>query len=99
MARAPLTEDATPQLQGESAAFDFDIPYEISVFTLHPDGEVAHSVGEPTRTTLLSELPALHPLEQSSEGARAAYESAQAEFHRRLEKLTASAREALSSIQ
>ncbi|WP_435607394.1 hypothetical protein [Streptomyces ardesiacus] len=41
-------------------AFDFDNPYEISVFTtLHPDGKVAHSVGEPTRTTPLSELPTL----------------------------------------
>jgi hypothetical protein len=41
-------------------AFDFENPYEISVFsTLHPDGEIAHSVGEPTRTTPLSELPIL----------------------------------------
>ncbi len=41
-------------------AFDFDNPYEIRVFTtLHPDGEVAHSVGQPTRTTLLTELPIL----------------------------------------
>ncbi|MBB5926486.1 hypothetical protein [Streptomyces echinatus] len=42
---------------------------------------------------------ALHPLEQAGEGAQAAYEVAEAEFHRRLEKFTAAAREALSSIQ
>lgn len=41
-------------------AFDVENPYEISVFTtLHPDGEVDHSVGKPTRTTMLTELPAL----------------------------------------
>ncbi len=42
---------------------------------------------------------ALHPLERSGEGAQAAYESAEAEFHRQLERFTASAREALTSIQ
>jgi hypothetical protein len=41
-------------------AFDFDNPYEISVFTtLHPDGEVDHSVGQPTRTAPLAELSIL----------------------------------------
>ncbi|MFI1177816.1 hypothetical protein [Streptomyces melanogenes] len=40
-------------------AFD-DNPFEISVFTtLHPDGEIDHSVGQPARTTLLTELPTL----------------------------------------
>lgn len=42
---------------------------------------------------------ALHPLEQSDEGAQDRYELAVAEFHRRLDQFTASAREALSSIQ
>ncbi|WP_199829818.1 hypothetical protein [Streptomyces sp. MMG1121] len=42
---------------------------------------------------------ALHPLEQSDEGVQAAYELAEVEFHRQLERFTASARDALSSIQ
>jgi hypothetical protein len=42
---------------------------------------------------------ALQPLERSVEGAQAAYELAEAEFHRRLEQFTASAREALASIR
>ncbi|MET7648009.1 hypothetical protein ABZS83_31150 [Streptomyces sp. NPDC005426] len=42
---------------------------------------------------------ALHPLEEPGEGALAAYGLAEGEFHRRLDKFTASAREALSSVQ
>ncbi|MGW3168405.1 hypothetical protein ACWC9Q_37840, partial [Streptomyces sp. NPDC001142] len=57
--------------------------------------EAAEALGK----SVVTANRALHPLEQSGDGAQAVYELSEAEFHRRLEKFTASAREALSSIQ
>nr|BFD88631.1 hypothetical protein StreXyl84_80320 [Streptomyces sp. Xyl84] len=57
--------------------------------------EAAEALGK----SVITANRALHPLEESGEGAQAVYESAEAEFHRRLDKFTLSAREALSSIQ
>ncbi|MFF8919020.1 hypothetical protein ACF08M_38425 [Streptomyces sp. NPDC015032] len=57
--------------------------------------EAAEALGK----SVVTANRALHPLEQSDEGAQTAYGISEAEFHCQLERFTDSAREALSSIQ
>jgi hypothetical protein len=60
-----------------------------------PVAEAAEALSE----SVITANRALHPLEQAGEGAQPAYDLAEIEFHRQLERFTAAAREALGSIQ
>lgn len=86
------------ELRGElRVAFD-PLMRCIRLAILEGPARVAEAAEALTKSVITANR-ALHALEESGEGAQAAYELAEAEFHRRLEKFTASAREALSSIQ
>ena len=86
------------ELRGElRAAFD-PLMRCIRLAVLEGPTRVAEAA-EALSESVITANRALHPLEESGEGALAAYESAEGEFHRRLDMFTASAREALSRIQ
>ncbi|OMI88202.1 hypothetical protein BSZ07_19505 [Streptomyces sp. M1013] len=85
------------RLRGElRTAFD-PLMRCIRLVVLEGPTPVAEAADE-LRQSVITANRALHPLEQSDEGAQPAYELAEAEFHRRLDVFTATARETLSSI-